>query len=467
MCCFGLFMMANGSERERDIAYRKFIPRWDGNPATWRWCRDEVRLWLRGEDVNVPYNLAARVIQNLSGSARRCAMGIPAAELEPRRPSAVDIPVPPDGDGDQRMPMAATPQPTRDDLCAGVNRLLEILENSLQPGPATRKGSAMAEFFAKRFYWRRSGERVSDYITRFDAALQNMRESGFDDEASPDLAGWWFMHMLGLTEERQERVMSALPDEHYDLPLLKRTALRLFADLHLAELQGTPAADFQQRRHDVRSRGQALHASTSQVHDNAQDGLAGTKTTFETGLAGAWADAEDDAVSECDPADFQGFCRSELEVFEGELDKHGGVLDSVVFPGLDVAQVEDAANNLAIASDAFYTVREARHRMSSTSNSNGVSKGKGKGQQVAQDLTPAVDSRPMQSRRKLTVQQSIPLRKARTICRACGEPGHWAGDAQWKVSSSPLLVDRARPSYCRSVYAVDVDSALPGCVPCL
>ena len=62
-----------------DDAHGRFsslVPAWDGNPANWRRYRDEVRVWLLAERTdNISYSLAARLIQRLTGAARRVALG--------------------------------------------------------------------------------------------------------------------------------------------------------------------------------------------------------------------------------------------------------------------------------------------------------------------------------------------------------------------------------------------------------
>ena len=55
---------------------RNFVPQWDGNPTSWRRYKDEVRVWLLAERTdNISYSLAARLIQRLTGAARRVAFG--------------------------------------------------------------------------------------------------------------------------------------------------------------------------------------------------------------------------------------------------------------------------------------------------------------------------------------------------------------------------------------------------------
>ena len=60
---------------------RSFVPNWDGNPGGWKRYRDEVRVWLLSERKDVSYSLAARLVQRLSGAARRAALALTDEQL--------------------------------------------------------------------------------------------------------------------------------------------------------------------------------------------------------------------------------------------------------------------------------------------------------------------------------------------------------------------------------------------------
>ena len=132
--------MAEGGEPGRHT----FVPAWDGNPAFWKRYKDEIRIWLLAERTdNVSYSLAARMIQRLTGSARRVALSMPDEDL---RPDAAYK------DGDREVPA---------DHAAAVKRLLAKLESTLTPDQSIRRGATMQEFFSTRKYYRRFGERVT------------------------------------------------------------------------------------------------------------------------------------------------------------------------------------------------------------------------------------------------------------------------------------------------------------------
>ena len=62
---------------------RRHIPTWNGNAAKWESFRDEIRVWRLGENLNVKYSSAARLVSGLSGPARLTCMTINAEQLHP------------------------------------------------------------------------------------------------------------------------------------------------------------------------------------------------------------------------------------------------------------------------------------------------------------------------------------------------------------------------------------------------
>ena len=70
---------------EKNRGDRVFVPSWDGNPHGWRRYRDEVRIWRLSErTTGIDYSLAARLVQHLSGAARRAAMTLSDEERHGR-----------------------------------------------------------------------------------------------------------------------------------------------------------------------------------------------------------------------------------------------------------------------------------------------------------------------------------------------------------------------------------------------
>ena len=62
---------------------RRHIPTWNGNAAKWESFRAEIRVWRLGENLNVKYSLAAKLVSGLSVPARKTCMSMCADQLHP------------------------------------------------------------------------------------------------------------------------------------------------------------------------------------------------------------------------------------------------------------------------------------------------------------------------------------------------------------------------------------------------
>ena len=89
----------------------------------------------------------------------------------------------------------------------------------------------MQRFFQTREFRRRSGESVSEYIPRFDKAVRQLYVAGIDLKKIEDLCGFFFLVMLGISLDRREKILTRLPDDHYDLQLMYKACLQLFPNL--------------------------------------------------------------------------------------------------------------------------------------------------------------------------------------------------------------------------------------------
>jgi hypothetical protein len=193
----------------------------------------------------------------------------------------------------------------------------------------------MTEFFRDPKFHRQLGERVSDYITRFDETLALLKDSGFDAESVPDLAGWAFIHMMRLNEEREERLISKVPDDEFPLAELKRHALSIFGSLHVHEqvllAQQSQQSSQQSQQADARHRdfrgrfhgsafGRGAAASQGQVDRPSNlSQPAAVRETMRLEHADGFDDFDDDD-GPVDAADFQGVCRVELESLLTDVD---------------------------------------------------------------------------------------------------------------------------------------------------
>ena len=68
---------------------RLWIPSWNGDPSTWIDYRQEVRLYQLGENLEVSYSIASRLVGRLRGAARRVGLVMDAADLFPDLPADI------------------------------------------------------------------------------------------------------------------------------------------------------------------------------------------------------------------------------------------------------------------------------------------------------------------------------------------------------------------------------------------
>ena len=527
--------MAHWKDTDKEDGKRR-IPNWDSNPSTFYEYKDAVKIWALGENLDVNYCVAARLIPHLSGAAYTIATTIPEADLMPRRRGTripitrasstefEEIPIPIQrtrsltgiagpqpgatrpGTASTDAPDAAAvpvPEDEEEDLMRGIHNLLDYLENILQRGKALQIGTSMQRFFQTREFWRRPGESISEYIPRFDKAVRQLYVAGVDLKKIEDLCGFFFLVMLGISLDRREKILTRLPDDHYDLQLIYKACLQLFPNLTYVEAPG-----LMYPHHAARNRFGANaptyfaeglqrpffprphpYKPSSQLPRDPQGKWKSQRgrrfSTFEASAERQpWADIEDSDVDdgdfdeaddpqpmEVEPADFGSLAQSELEALSTEVCAYGGDLTEL-FPEDVVFDVENAAQTLTEASDALATIRDARTRLS-----------KGKGRSYGQPLAraksacgqappqpqatdfnipgqtseaPAVSQKSGKSGGKRSLQQMIASKKAKTRCRVCGEFGHWAGDpecrlAQRQQSRNLCLADLV-PQGVHSVY---------------
>ena len=164
-----------------DNDHASVIPGWDGNPSSWETYKQEVRIWKLGTDFSVKYSPAARLLAKLTGSARRVAYAIKDEDLK----------------GTEERPHK------------GVEAIMTLLEQNLSGEKEVRKGESMEDFFAGHKFARRTGERITDWISRWDEGVRKLSDDGIALEN--DLSGFFFTKMANLTAIRRELVLAKVP----------------------------------------------------------------------------------------------------------------------------------------------------------------------------------------------------------------------------------------------------------------
>ena len=69
---------------------RMSLPQWDGDPSGWRDYQQEVRLYKTGENLEVNWSVAARLVGGLRGAARRVDLAMTDQELLPTARNITD-----------------------------------------------------------------------------------------------------------------------------------------------------------------------------------------------------------------------------------------------------------------------------------------------------------------------------------------------------------------------------------------
>ena len=211
------------------------IPRWNGDPSRFQHWKDEVRIYKLGENLNVNRSVAARLVGGLSGPARKVGLSMmdedlfPVASMIPppaplaEGQAAGDPPVPPDGPG--KIDYTAANR-------RGIENLVTRLQNKIVTQAPILKGDRMTKFFEQHEYFRRRGERISEYIIHWDESAERLEEAGVDVMKMEDIPGWFFLRGAGLNLERRERVLGQPKDDHYPIEDARNICIRFFPDIH-------------------------------------------------------------------------------------------------------------------------------------------------------------------------------------------------------------------------------------------
>ena len=109
------------------------------------------------------------------------------------------------------------------------------LEAELGQQRPQKKGESLEMFFASNKLQRKRGERITDYITRFEEGIKTLQDNDINLQAIDDVPGWMLMRKASLTQERRERLIAALPDERFAINDVTRVLVRLFPELHINE----------------------------------------------------------------------------------------------------------------------------------------------------------------------------------------------------------------------------------------
>ena len=196
------------------------IPSWDGRPDTWQEYKDEVRIWVLGSSNTAEYSLAARLVAHLRGPARRIGLSLTDEQLSP------DITETTLGDGKVQRNVSHADS---------IKLLMDKLA-ALAPQQQDRRGQYLRDFFREEKYKRKAGERIAEWLPRWEEGVDRLRRDGVDFAVIDDLPGWFMLEHANLSESRLEMLRSHVPkDKIHDLAELRQSFLRLFPHIHVGE----------------------------------------------------------------------------------------------------------------------------------------------------------------------------------------------------------------------------------------
>ena len=166
MIDYGLADMEPKSERMS-------LPQWDGDLSGWRDYQQEVRLYKTGENLEVNWSVAARLVGGLRGAARRVGLAMTDQELLPTARNITD-----------------NLERKADRNRRGIEALMTRLEAELGQQRPQKKGESLEMFFVSNKLQRKRGERITDYITRFEEGIKTLQDNDINLLTIDDVPGW-------------------------------------------------------------------------------------------------------------------------------------------------------------------------------------------------------------------------------------------------------------------------------------
>ncbi|CAK9100569.1 Alpha-galactosidase (Melibiase) [Durusdinium trenchii] len=418
-------------EKDSNAGAWSRVPTWDGSPQTWRSFRKDMSWWLAGLDIQSTkkYNLAARWLLRQSGVVRQRGEEFDPAELEYQK----EVKMPNAETGDDEI---VTPE----DPLSGINRLLRALEEMTGRTSLDKRGELRNVFYLE--LKRRSGERISEFATRFRGLIAEMKSEGVtihDGEL-----GWWFKQKLGLDPLRTQLLDTALAGAE-DYSTIEREVLRLFKDLHSADPLHRRQGDGDQRAPLLnRFLSQQANASrpSSYAPSMASSAARSMRSNSSTASSGRLpsntsyrkpfmqkqamvSEAEeeihvDEQANEPPGGDDEMEPQTLEEVLTTEAEVLAAELDEAAAQGVDADTLQEIEESVEAAAEAFLTMKEARSKLQEVRKDRGYGKAP----------SPASSS----------VANKVNLKKQsdRHPCFDCGLAGHWAGDPECQKPGQQL-----------------------------
>ena len=294
-------------------------------------------FWALGTSSTAEYSLAARLVAHLRGPARRIGLSLTDEQLSP------DITETTLGDGKVQRNVSHADS---------IKLLMDKLA-ALTPQQQDRRGQYLRDFFREEKYKRKAGERIAEWLPRWEEGVDRLRRDGVDFAVIDDLPGWFMLEHANLSESRLEMLRSHVPkDKIHDLAELRQSFLRLFPHIHVGERRFVAQrGQAQGRRRQVLMANEDEETTPEEEEEGEHD---------SAGSAHAGGGQEEEAE---DYDRLQEVFQTELEALAEDLEEAGELDDETA------KQLEEAALAVSSAQEAMEVMRGVRSRV----------KGRGKG----------------------------------------------------------------------------------------
>ena len=292
------------------------------------------------------------------------------------------------------------------------------------------------------------------WLVRSNEQLGKLNRVGVDIVAAlPYVAGWQALNLAGLTEDRIKRVVSRLPDGTFSLDTISAELNRVFASVQMSEpVSSAPGRAWRSNERERVPRSVRTHSPLGSVQSHVfrqeepKIRLEPLRSHNGTRLR-KFTDTEEednDCSDTIDPATCKNMCetrprawtlaemmwqlqvwtipnwrlrvcnlRNCLKPFPSSKQPGEEPQTKTVTHGVLLAARAKLVNHLD--DNMCPAVRSHRHT----------------DDRPAQIVGIAQRARPQpQQRRGTELQAKLDKRQARSVCHACGQLGHWAGDPQ-------------------------------------
>ena len=199
----------------RDDEYLGSIPRWNGDPSTFKRWEQEVTIFTYTCELTKKKCYAAILLSGLSGIAKTAALQVSMDRLRPF-PSDADLKKDETWEAMNKL---------------GITNLVKHLKDNLLRSTPIERGNRMYDFFSTQKYCRKRGMRMAEYNLLFQQGVDDLYEVDIKLADLPDILGWFYLRGAGLTYSQRESVLGKLEDATFPYDKLTNFLINMFPDI--------------------------------------------------------------------------------------------------------------------------------------------------------------------------------------------------------------------------------------------